>query len=327
MVSHTYATKGTYTVTVTVQDGNAATAQATKTITISPAPLTTDFTFSPSSPSSGSPVTFTATVSGGTSPYTYSWNFGDGSIGTGNPASHTYTLAANQTSATYTVTLSVRDANSATATASHTVTVTRVTQSLTADFGPSKTLTGDTTFVAVISGGTSPYTCTWNFGDGSPIATGCTTVHTYLATGSYTVTLTVVDSAAHTAMVTHTVTVEAGPVIVGPSAALTYKRHPAFPNPQTWTDHSVNNADFAVNFTLTVNIYDSSGSLVGSVSVTNQIAPGAASKQAVTFTVPAPGTYSFVATLSYQATLPVPGGSTTQVTGNGGSVTGSFTEL
>jgi PKD repeat protein len=48
---------------------------------------------------------------------------------------------------------------------------------------------------------------TWDFGDGSPAATGVTTSHPYAAPGTYTVVLTIVDSEGETATATATVPV------------------------------------------------------------------------------------------------------------------------
>ena len=50
----------------------------------------------------------------------------------------------------------------------------------------------------------------WNFGDGSPSATGAMVTHTYPESGQYTVMLTVTDTEGGTNSVTHTVTVAAG---------------------------------------------------------------------------------------------------------------------
>ncbi len=66
-------------------------------------PLRAGFTFSPSSPTDATPVTFTASASGATSPYAYAWDLG------GTPASGAspiHSFAAG----THTVTLSVTDA-------------------------------------------------------------------------------------------------------------------------------------------------------------------------------------------------------------------------
>lgn len=60
---------------------------------------------------------------------------------------------------------------------------------------------GQASFVSAVSGGTSPYNLTWNFGDGSPVKYGVNTTHTYADPfgGPYVVTLTVKDSTGATA--------------------------------------------------------------------------------------------------------------------------------
>ncbi len=51
------------------------------------------------------------------------------------------------------------------------------------------------TFHANTSGGLPPYAFAWNFDDGSPLATTEGPSHSYVATGSFNVTLTVTDAA------------------------------------------------------------------------------------------------------------------------------------
>src|SRR3989475_3717094 len=78
------------------------------------------------------------------------------------------------------------------------------------------------TFTGTASGGTSPYTFSWTFGDGAT-GTGNPATHTYTATGGYTVTLSVTDSKGATAATSTTVTVGSGTpptsVIVASDAA------------------------------------------------------------------------------------------------------------
>ena len=53
------------------------------------------------------------------------------------------------------------------------------------------------TFNFTAEDGTYPYAYTWDFGDGSPIVTGTSVSHTYTATGSYKVCLTLTDAAGN----------------------------------------------------------------------------------------------------------------------------------
>ncbi len=162
---HTYSSAGTLTVVLTVKDNGlpqeTTTSQQSITVSGAPPPLTASFAFSPSSTQAGQHVTFTASAGGGTSPFTFSWSFGDGSTGTGSPATHTYSSAGS-----YTVIL-------------------------TASAGQS------VSFTAYASGGTSPYSYLWSYGDGSS-GTGLQVTHTYNSDGTYQVTLTVADSQGNT---------------------------------------------------------------------------------------------------------------------------------
>jgi len=317
-VSHTYTTKGTFMVTLTVTDANSKITTASHAVTVTPLALTTDFIFSPTSPTVNSPVTFTATVSGGTAPYSYSWNFGDASpMGSGNPVTHTFT-----NNGTFTVVLTVTDSNAKTAIASHTVTVTKVTTPLTADFGPTNTLVGDTTFVAVISGGASPYTCLWTFGDGTAAQTGCSPVHSYIAAGTFTVALPVTDSSGTVATASHVVTVQAGPVV----DIITFKAHPFFPAQEDFKVHFTNPSTITVNINVTIDIFDGSGTVVQELTRTVTIGPGVQSKFDMLFTPTAKATYTFSASMTYAASLPVGAGTAmmTTVVGSNGTQTGTF---
>src|SRR5437867_8752015 len=163
--------------------------------TTTPPPLSTSFTVSPITPLVNAPVTFTTTSSGGVSPYSISWNFGDGASGTGSSIVHTFTSAQ-----TFTVTEKVTDSSSPpqTATSSSTLTVLGTPPPLSTGFTflPTTLSTNSlVTFTAVTTGGTAPYTITWNFGDGST-GTGTIVSHTYTTAQSFTVAEAAKDSSS-----------------------------------------------------------------------------------------------------------------------------------
>jgi len=192
--THTYTASGSYSVTLTVKDSASGTATSTQTVQVSPIPaLAASFTYNPSQPISGQSVSFSGSAIGGVSPYTYSWSLGDGSTSTSQSPSHTY-----PSSGSYTVTLSITDSLGTTVSVSHSVAVSppgALTTSFTTN--PTSPVTGQTvTFTATTSGGTSPYSYSWNLGGtsktGNPVSQSFTN-------GTYTISLTVTDSASQTA--------------------------------------------------------------------------------------------------------------------------------
>ncbi|MGZ8821792.1 MAG: Ig-like domain-containing protein [Aeromicrobium sp.] len=148
------------------------------------------FTALPAVGSAPLDVMFTGTSTDPDSdPLTSAWDFGDGSTGTGGSADHQYTVAG-----VYTATLTASD-GTLSSQASHTVVVSAPDQAPTAEFsispgaGPRDvTLTSTST-----DPDGDPLTTSWDFGDGSSNGSGSPIDHTYAATGTYTVALTVSD--------------------------------------------------------------------------------------------------------------------------------------
>lgn len=203
-VSHAYALAGTFTVTLTVSDSASHTGAVTKSVVVTP-PLAADFSFSPTKPVVGETISFSATASGGMSPYSYSWTFGDGSSGSGAKVGHGYSAKG-----TFTVTLTVSDSGTHTARATRSV---AVTPALVVSFTLTPTLpvAGETvSFTGSATGGTTPYSYGWNFGDGSTGA-GATVSHAFASAGSYRVTFIASDSAGHSLGVTKSVDVTPKP--------------------------------------------------------------------------------------------------------------------
>src|SRR5215208_2814719 len=225
-VAHTFNEAGNYTVTLTATDSTGETATDTLAITVAepvvepPAtePLTAEISSNYiATDDHVAPATFSfaANASGGTGPYTVSWNFGDDSEESDEESvAHTFNEAGN-----YTVTLTVTDSEDQTATDTLAITVAEpveeppATEPLTAEISSNYTATDEHvapatfSFAANASGGTGPYTVSWNFGDDSEESDEQTVSHTFGEAGTYTVTLTATDSTGETATDTLAITV------------------------------------------------------------------------------------------------------------------------
>ncbi len=199
--SHSFSASGTYTITLTVTDNDEASDIATAHISISPG---SGQNIPPVANAGGiyqgyinNPITFHGSGSYDTdgSIVSYNWNFGDGHIGTGQTTTHSYPSPS-----IYTVTLTVTDDDGATNTAT---TYVGISQTQVQHFHPiaygggpylgiaNQMMTFDGALSADIDGTITSYW--WNFGDGQSGA-GRTITHTYLAAGTYTVSLTVTDN-------------------------------------------------------------------------------------------------------------------------------------
>lgn len=123
-VSHRYDAANTYTVLLVVTDDQGATASANQAVTVSLGqPPVASFTFSPTAPQAGQPVTFDASSSFDPdgSIVEYRWNWGDGTspeVRQGPTRVHNFA-----TSGTFTVRLTIRDDTGNTRTVSQTVQV------------------------------------------------------------------------------------------------------------------------------------------------------------------------------------------------------------
>jgi PKD repeat protein len=230
-ITHVFTAAGTFTVTLTVTDdiGQKGTIATPVTIaTTGSGSLTADFSKSPTNPVSGQQVSFNANLSSPIASITsYDWDFGDGTVVNGQTSfliNHTYfTVTGN----IFTIRLTVHDNTGRVATKADTLTVTAIATDPIARFtvDPSPTTVGTVvTFDGAASnaypGDAGPPVIPaktlvryeWNFGDGSAIVStflaDTDTTHSYAATGTYTIRLTVFDSSGASASTTRTLLVQ-----------------------------------------------------------------------------------------------------------------------
>ena len=199
-VNHTSLSAGSYSASITVSSANADNSPQSLSVSLSVAastpPLSASVLASPTSGPVPLTVNFTGSASGGTAPYTYSWAFGDGGSSTSQSPSHTYSTAGS-----FTAVLTINDSQNATDTETVTITVSSTSSSLTATASGSPT-SGQAplavNFTGKASGGISPYSYRWEFGDGAYTNTQNPT-HTYTSSGTFTATLTITDNQSSTA--------------------------------------------------------------------------------------------------------------------------------
>jgi surface protein len=153
--------------------------------------LEANFTANTTTFPSGCWVQFTDTSSGGDALISYQWDFGDGSVN----SSLSHPVHQYNNVGTFTVTLTVTDGNLDKSIVTTTITVN-------VDLFPTAVFTSSATSVIIgnlvqftdtSSGGNTPLSYHWNFGDGSANYTQSHPDHQYSTAGTFTVTLTVTD--------------------------------------------------------------------------------------------------------------------------------------
>ncbi|MBE2288800.1 MAG: PKD domain-containing protein [Chitinophagaceae bacterium] len=214
--SHAYSTSGFYNVTLLATNAQGCQRSRTKVsyIEVYPRPMPF-FTGSPvnicTPPGT---VTFTNTSSGAL-PLSYVWNFGTGPTSTLATPTATYSIPG-----TYNVKLVVTDGYGCKDSLTRPAYI-YVGSMSTGFICPATACMRTPVSFPNTSG---PHTSrTWNYGDGSFTDTTYNGNHTYLAAGTYTVTLTIVNGPC-TSLVTHVLTIH-------PAAVADFTISPAFPCP------------------------------------------------------------------------------------------------
>lgn len=183
--SHTFAGNGSYDVRMTVTNVSGAPFVVRRVDVNPPAPVAL-FEFTPTAPTTATPVVFRNTSTGGAAS-TVRWDFGDGTPNSTAPSpSHSYATQGG-----YTVRLTM---GNVTATSTSVATVNVTVPPPVASFQSSAPAVAGraVSFTDTSAGG--PFTSvTWDFGDGSPASTASNPSHVFAAAGLYNVRLTVAN--------------------------------------------------------------------------------------------------------------------------------------
>jgi len=200
--SHTYAAGGSYTVRLTATDDDGATDVSSQTIVVEPPNTAPAAGFGQSCTGLDCSFSDTSSDSDG-SIASWFWDFGDGNTSTAQSPSHSYAAGGS-----YTVTQTVTDDDGAADVSTQTVSVITPNLAPSASFGQSCTDLGCSFSDTSSDSDGLIVSWSWDFGDGNT-STSQSPNHTYLAGGSYTVSLTVTDDDGATDSTSQTVTVEA----------------------------------------------------------------------------------------------------------------------
>ncbi len=218
-----YPAPGQYDISVTVTDANGVTASAYTAVVITSVTATPAVNRTSVLP--GDSLAFSASGSGGAGGlYTYAWSFGDGTDGSGGAATH-----ASERTGNFSASVTVTDALGATAAFS--LPAVEVFANLTQHIvlGASSATPGQKVALnSTIAGGSGPYACSWQLGNGA-VLTGCQGSYAWSKAGTYAVNLTVSDPLAGNLTSSAKVTVAAAPP---PTPIVTPTSHPTSGTPE-----------------------------------------------------------------------------------------------
>jgi PKD repeat protein len=217
---------GTYTVVLFVTGSAGVQTVWVGHIGIGAQPATAVISPSTTSPSPGQQVSFDASSSTMPNPpiTTYSWQFGDGGSASGATATHSYAAAGN-----FTVTLSITDSQGLTVQSTQTIHVVLpggagdgTLAAITAFSGLNNLAAGQSIAFGAASSSAGPglqiRSYIWVFSDSQSPSSGMYVTHQFAAVGTYTVRLTVFDTAGQSSSTSVTVSVTHGPSSPGGSS-------------------------------------------------------------------------------------------------------------
>ncbi|MCX6252423.1 MAG: PKD domain-containing protein [Bacteroidetes bacterium] len=197
-VYHTYNTGGTYNVILTVHTSDSCVGTITNPVIIQPAPLP-NFSFA-STRCAQMPIQFNdlSQTNGGSALTTWDWDFGDPASGSANQSQVPSPVHIFSTSGTFTVSLEVHNASGCHDTISKSVSVSQApVAQFTADTACKGSATQFTDASTTPAGNIIAWN--WNFGDPASGTSNVSTIqspsHVFTNEGTYTVSLTVTNTA------------------------------------------------------------------------------------------------------------------------------------
>ena len=203
-VSHTYMNSGLLTVSLRVTDGNGCIGERyAQTVNVSSAPSLSVIAEIDQWCEPPLQVPFRTEVS--TAPnvsnsHTLTWDFGDGQTGTGDNMTHTYNSHGH-----FDVSVTATDSYGCSTTQFYPDMISIAPLVPRFDAPSTVCRKVSTAFRSLMSRTTS---CSWNFGDGTPVSYDPTTYHTYMNEGTYTGTFTADPGGPCERSETFTVTVQ-----------------------------------------------------------------------------------------------------------------------
>lgn len=213
--THAYPAPGRFATSVKITDevgvsssagGPTLAISATPVVSASARPATTDV---------GKAVAFSGTTSpAGTPPVNYTWTFGDGTSGYGANVSHTYSTAGS-----YPVNVTAVDGLGGRSTTTISVAVNPAPSAAISPNLTSAAPGAAVLFSSAVSGGTGPFSYSWNFGDGT-MSNFAAPVHVFSGSGTYTVQVWVNDSVGDSAHQSLTYSVSASSSSSGPLSSV-----------------------------------------------------------------------------------------------------------
>ncbi len=288
--SHIYSSPGIYNVSLVVRaDSTGYVCTDTVSYSVQTFELpTVFFTWNPEPTSLGDQTDFFGTS--GNTITTWYWDFDDGNFATTQNASHTFA-----TTGTFNVELTVTDINGCDNTIIHQVSVTDVPA---LDFTWNYGCEGEPVQFTVLSPPTDiPAVLSWSwlFGDGGT-STEMEPTHIYTATGTYDVSLTIIDTTSTTNTLVKQITINLPPV-----SAFSSDTPACTGNSVQFTDNSTTPTgyitewhwDFGDGTSQTVtypnnpnvsHIYSNSGTYIVALSITNSDSCTSSSQNSLTIT-------------------------------------------